>query len=104
MSPVNLMTMTGLWKEQVDGSRIRDSKATIAGGMPCPSPRLRPDDAPVGTLYGPLCCHLLPSGTLGACPYLCAWPAVGCGTQKRRIDRVPLRTRPAAPATLHWLG
>ena len=25
-----------------------------------------------------------------ACPYLCAWPAVGCGTQKRRIDRVPL--------------
>ena len=39
-----------------------------------------------------------------ACPYLCLWLALGCGTQKRRIDRVSLWTRPPAPATLHWLG
>ena len=39
-----------------------------------------------------------------ACPYLSLWPALGCGTQKYRIDRVSLWTRPPAPATLYWLG
>jgi hypothetical protein len=45
--------MIGPWKEPVDGSAIRHAKATIAEGMPCPSPHLRPSDAPVGNLDGP---------------------------------------------------
>ena len=32
------------------------------------------------------------------------WPALGGGTQKYRIDRVSLWTRPPAPATFYWLG
>src|SRR6266511_3860829 len=104
MSSVNPLARDDSRKEQLHGSGICHSPATIAGGMPSRSPHLRPGDAPVGNLYGPLCRHLLPPGTRSACPDLCAWTAVGCGTQKRRIDRVSLRTRPPAPATLHGLG
>src|SRR5574341_192830 len=104
MSSVNSMSINDVRKERLHGSGIRHSKAAIAGGMPGRTRDLRPGDGPVANLSGTLCRHLLPPGTRWACPYLCVWTAVGCGTHKRRIDRVPLRTRPPAPATLHWLG
>src|SRR4029450_10848355 len=65
---------------------------------------LRPGAAALDHLYGALCGDLLPPRTRSACPYLYLWLSLGCGTQKYRIDRVSLWTRPPAPATLHWLG
>src|SRR5262249_30538405 len=98
------MSLSDARKEHADGSAIRHSKATIAGGMSgCPRD-LRPGAAAFDHLYGALCGDLLPPRTRSACPYLYLWPALGCGTQKYRIDRVSLWTRPPAPATLHGLG
>src|SRR5712692_10655779 len=91
-------------KEHLHGSSIHHSQAAIAGGMPgCPR-GLPAGDATLDNLYGTLRRHLPPSGTLSARLYLCLWPAVGCGTQKRRIDRLSVRTRPPPTATFHRLG
>src|SRR6266699_2922319 len=98
------MSISDARKEHEDGSAIRHSKATIAGGMSgCPRD-LRPGAAAFDHLYGALRCDLLPPSTRSAGLYLYLWPALGCGTQKYRINRVSLWTRPPAPATLHWLG
>src|SRR5262245_4537596 len=98
------MSISDARKEQEDGSTIRHSQATIAGGMSgCPRD-LRPGAAAVDHLHGALCGDLLPPSTRSACPYLSLWPALGCRTQKYRIARLSLWTRPSAPATLYWLG
>src|SRR6266849_2319171 len=98
------MFMNDSRKEHSHGSAIRYSQTAIAGSMPSRTRDLPPGDAPFGNLYGPLCPHLLPPGTHSTCPYLCLWPALGSGTQERRVDRVSLRTRSPSPATLRRLG
>src|SRR5918999_1826462 len=104
MFSVNSMSRNDSRKEHRYGSALRLSQATIASGMSgCPRD-LRPGDAAFGNLSGALCRDLLPPRTRPACSYLCLWTALECGTQKCRIDRVSLWTRPSAPATLHWLG
>lgn len=98
------MSRSDARQEHGYGSALRHSQATIAGGMGgCPR-ELRAGEAAVGNLYGALCRDLLPPRTHPACPYLHLWLALGCGTQKGRIERVALWTRPSTLATLHWLG
>src|SRR5262245_22792030 len=104
MSSVNSRSRSEARKEHEDGSAIRHSKATIAGGMSSGPRERRPGAAPFDHLDGALCCDLLPPRTRSACPYLYLWPALGCGPQKYRIDCVSLWPRPPAPAALHWLG
>src|SRR5712692_8291994 len=98
------MSMDHVLQGARHGSSIRHSQAAIAGGMPGRTRDLPPGEAALGNLSGPLRQHLLPSGTLSARPDLCLWPAVGCGTPKRRIDRLSVRTRPPPAATFHRLG
>src|SRR2546430_16349740 len=98
------MCMNDSWKEHAHGRAIRYSHTAMASRMPGRPRNLPPVVAPFGNLYGPLCPHLLPPGTLATCPDLCLWPALGSGTQKRRGDRVSLRTRSPPPATLRRLG
>src|SRR2546422_4189350 len=96
--------MDSFQKEHAHGSGICHSPAAITGRVPRCTRDFPPGDAPVGNLYGPLCPHLLPPGTRSTCPYLCLWPALGSGTQKRRIHCVSLWTRSPPPPTLRRLG
>src|SRR4029450_8403634 len=98
------MSINDARKEHEDGSAIRHSQATIAGGMSgCPRD-LRAGAAAVDHLHAAVCSPPLRPRTRSACPDLYLWPALGGGTQKYRIDCVSLWTRPPAPATFYWPG